>query len=123
MSEHTSLKILSPGESDYTKEARRIQNKALAGDTRFVQLGPILFFCANQDAWMLDPGDRLARCLVEAGKKLPLGIHETRTQFAVEWNASYEINGETFTVSDNDGRVRAILGYPTAKILEITQSN
>lgn len=115
------MRILGPGESNYTKEARRIQNKALAGDARFVRLGPILFFCANQDAWMLDLEDQLARCLVEAGRKLPLGIHESRTQFAVEWNAHYEIAGEVFTVLENEGRVRSILGYPTAKLLELSQ--
>jgi hypothetical protein len=114
---------LGRGESNYTKEAQRFQNKALAGDTRFVRLGPILFFCTNQDAWMLDVEDRLARCLVDAGQKLPLGVHETRQQFAVEWTARYKISGEVFTVLEIEGRGRSMLGYPTRKILELSQGH
>lgn len=116
-----SLRVLGPGEANYTKEARRIQKQALAGGARLVRIGSILFFCANSDAWMLDVEDQLARCLVEAGRKLPLGITETPTQFTVEWNARYEIAGEVFTVLENEGRERSILGYPTARIFTMSQ--
>lgn len=118
-----SLRVLGPGEANYIKEARRIQKRALAGDTRLVRIGPILFFFVNGDAWMLDLEDQLSRCLVEAGEKLSLGIIESRTQFSVEWTGRYEIKGEVFAGAENDGRVRSITGYPTAKILELSQGN
>ena len=86
-----------------------------------VKLGPIIFFCANGDAWMLDPEDHFARCLMRAGEKLPLGIIENRKQFLVEWNADYQIEGEVFTVAERSGSVRSIIGYPT-RVIEGQQS-
>ena len=121
--EDTQMQVLEPGEANYTREARRIQDKALARETRCVRLGAILFFCANGDAWMLDVENQLARCLAEAGRKLPLGIRESPTQFAVEWNARYEIAGEVFTVLESKGRGRSIAGYPTANILGLSQGS
>lgn len=114
--ETTDLRFVQLGESTYTKEARRIQKCALRGDSRVVKLGPIIFFCTNTDAWMLDPEDHFARCLMRNGKKLPLGIIEKRTQFLIEWNADYEIEGGVFTVAERNGSVYSIFGYPTRVI-------
>ena len=50
----------------------------------------------------------------------PVGIHESRTQFSMEWNVRYEITGEVFIVCENDGGVRSSIGYPTEKILELS---
>jgi hypothetical protein len=114
--EHTDIQMVGLGESTFTKEARRIQKCALRGDTRVVKLGPIIFFCANRDAWMLDPEDHFARCLMRDGEKLPLGIIENRTQFLIEWNADYRIEGDVFTVAERTGSVRSVIGYPTRLI-------
>src|SRR5208282_4102345 len=110
--EETDVRVVPPGKSNYVKEARRIQKCALRGDTRVVKLGPIIFFCANGDAWMLDPEDHFARCLMRDGEMLPHGITETREQFQVEWNADYQIDGEVFTVAVRNGAIRSIIGYP-----------
>jgi hypothetical protein len=115
-SSRTNVRVVKPDQTTYTKEAVRVQKCALRGDTRVVRLGPIIFFCANRDAWMLDPEDHLARCLARDGQAFPLGIIENGKQFGVEWNAHYEINGEFFQVADNSGRVRAILGYPVGEL-------
>jgi hypothetical protein len=114
--QETDIRFVPPGESSFIKEARRIQKCALRGDSRVVKLGPIIFFCANGDAWMLDPEDHFARCLMRDGEKLPLGIIENRKQFLVEWNADYQIQGEVFTVTERTGSVRSIIGYPTRVI-------
>lgn len=111
--EHTEIRVVGPAESNFTKEARRIQKCALRGDTRVVRLDPIIFFCANRDAWMLDPEDHFARCLMRDGETLPLGIIENRKQFSIEWNADYQIEGDIFTVMERSGSVRSIIGYPT----------
>lgn len=101
----------------FTKEARYIQERAAEGYTKVVRLGPIIFFCANHDAWMLDPEDGFARCLMREGQKLPTGISETKRQFKVEWNADYMVEGDVFTVSEREtGTVRSIIGYPTREI-------
>jgi hypothetical protein len=114
--EHTDMRIVGHGSSTYTKEARHIQKRALRDDTCVVKLGPIIFFCANRDAWMLDPEDHFARCIMRDGEKLPLGITEKGTQFLIEWKADYQIDGEVFTVAERSGSIRSIIGYPTRLI-------
>ena len=116
-SQHTELRVVDTRRNTFAKEARDIQERALEGCTKVVRLGPLIFFCANQDAWMLDPNDRLARCLMREGQKLPVGILETKTQFTIEWNAAYTIADEVFTVAERGtGQVRRIVGYPTREI-------
>ena len=115
-SEHTDIRVVRLDKANYTKEAQRIQECALRGDARVVKLGPIIFFCANRDAWMLDPEDHFARCLMRDGEKLPLGITENRKQFKIEWNADYQVEGLVFTVSERTGSIRSIIGYPTRHI-------
>ena len=114
--EETSVRFVPTGESSILKEARYIQKSALQGNSRVVKFGPLIFFCANRDAWMLDPEDHFARCLMRDGEKLPLGIIENRKQFLVEWNADYHIEGDVFTVAERSGSVRSIVGYPTRVI-------
>jgi hypothetical protein len=111
--EETSIRFVPAGESSFLKEARYIQKSALQGYSRVVKFGPIIFFCANRDAWVLDPEDHFARCLMRDGEKQPLGITENRKQFLVEWNADYHIEGDVFTVAERTGSVRSIVGYPT----------
>ena len=115
-SDETKMRFVQAGESSFVKEARYIQKSALEGYTRVVKFGPLIFFCANRDAWMLDPEDHFARCLMRDGEKLPLGITENRQQFGVEWNADYHIEGDVFTVAERSGSVRSIIGYPTRVI-------
>src|SRR2546427_9068002 len=103
MNERTNVRVIDFDPSTFTQEAQHIQKRALRGETVVVRLGPLIFFCANQDAWMLDPEDGFARCLMREGQKLPHGITETKQRFAVEWNADYHIEGETFTWSDRGG--------------------
>jgi len=114
--EETSVRFVPTGESSISKEACYIQKSALQGYSRVVKFGPLIFFCANRDAWMLDPEDHFARCLMRDGEKLPLGIIENRKQFLVEWNADYHIEGDVFTVAERSGSVCSIVGYPTRVI-------
>ena len=112
VSRETDVRFVPLGESSYVKEARRNQKCALRGDTRVVKLGPIIFFCANGDAWMVDPEDRFARCLVRDGEMLPHGITEKRQQVQIGWNADYGVEGAMFLVAERTGTVRSIIGYP-----------
>jgi hypothetical protein len=119
--EETSIGFVAARESSFLKEARYIQKSALQGYSRVVKFGPIIFFCANRDAWMLDPEDHFARCLMRDGEKQPLGITGNRKQFLVEWNADYHIVGDVFTVAERTGSVRSIVGYPT-RVIQDRQS-
>ena len=93
-------------------EIRYIQQRAAERDTRIVTIGPLLLFSAESgDAWMLDPADRLATRLAEAGDPRLARVEETEESFAVGWQGRYEIIGSAFVFSDNEsGRVTTILG-------------
>jgi hypothetical protein len=101
-------------------EIRYIQRLAAERASRIVTIGPLLLFSTESgDAWMLDPADRLATRVAEAGDPRPARTEETKKSFAVDWQGQYEIIGSAFVFSDNEsGRVTTILGYPTRQIAE-----
>ena len=91
-------------------------------DARIVTLGSIVFFSTDTgDAWMLDPEDGLALCLARDGARQEYRILETDSNFQIEWNAQYEIQGDRFTVATVDGRIRTIVGYPTEEIVRASR--
>lgn len=100
-----------------SREASDAVARAAEGEARVVALGRLLFFSTEAgDAWVLDPADSLARCLAKAGEPLPAGIVETPDSFTVDWNATYAIDGDVFTVVDLSGRETHIVGYPVDEI-------
>jgi hypothetical protein len=118
MSVHSRIVDLS--RTSFAKEATRIQHRARRGETVVVRLGQIVFFCANQDAWMLDLEDKFARCLMREGVALPHGIAETKRQFMIQWNADYRIEGDAFVWSDREsGTISTVLGYPMRMVAEM----
>ena len=56
--------------------------------------GLVFFSTATGDAWLLDADDSLALCLAVEGKRQPVKIDETPEQFAIEWEGTFEIDGE-----------------------------
>ena len=80
----------------------------------------VLFSTETGDAWLLDPGDRLATRLARDGQSEPILIEETDTTFAIGWKGRYRLEGPAFVYSDQDtGRVAIILGYRTDKLSQI----
>jgi hypothetical protein len=102
-------------------EVRYIQRRAADHDGRIVTIGQLVLFSTETgDAWLLDPGDRLAARLARDGESEPIHIEETDTTFAIGWTGSYRLDGPAFVYSDQDtGRVATILGYPTDKLSQI----
>lgn len=93
-------------EVNFTEEARRIQSKALGGQACVVRLGQVVFFSSESgDAWMLDPEDGYAVCLVRDFELRHIPIQETPAKLAIEWNADYKIEGEGFTVMERRGSI------------------
>jgi len=98
------------------REIDYIVARAAQFASRVVTLGQLVFFStASGDAWMLDPEDGLALKLAEAGDRNPVKIVETANRFAIEWTASYLIDGEAFVTMDASGQ-RVILGYPVQEV-------
>lgn len=117
----TKTRIVDLRRSSFEKEAIRIQQRARRGETVVIRLGQIVFFCANEDAWMLDPEDKFARCLMREGVALPHGITETKRQFAIEWNADYTIAGAAFAWTERGTDQATIVhGYPTHIIVQMS---
>lgn len=101
------------------EEVRYVQKRAAANDSRVIALPQLLLFSTETgDGWLLDPADHLAVPVAQGGDPLPVHIEETDTTFAIEWMGTYQIDGPAFIYTENSGRVRTILGYPTRQILE-----
>ena len=102
-------------------EASYIRGLAAQHDGRVVTFGPLVFFSTESgDAWVLDPGDRLALRLAQDGDPLPSRIIETPERFTIEWDMTYRIVGNAFICVDSEGRERVIVGYPVAAIVRAT---
>jgi hypothetical protein len=103
-------------------ETNYIISRAQHYDSRVVSLGSLIFFSTETgDSWMLDYNEGLALCLAKDGEKQPFRIVETPDKFAIEWNATYQIEGDKFFVISNSGQARTIIGYPTEEILNAIQ--
>jgi hypothetical protein len=103
------------------QEIKYIQQRAAEYDARFVTVGALVFFSTKTgDAWMLDPSDHLAARLARDGDPEPIDFQETDTNFAIGWKGNYQIEGHAFVYADREaGRIITILGYPTAKIVQL----
>jgi hypothetical protein len=99
------------------REIRYITQRAQAGDSRIVALGAfVLFSTHTRDAWLLDRDDGFAACLCRDGDPQPARIIEGPDRIAIEWTASFAIDGTAFVVEERSGRMTVIHGYPTAEI-------
>lgn len=101
-------------------EVRHIQSRAADRDARIVTIGPLVLFSTQTgDAWLLDRLDHLALPLSRDGDPQPAQIEDTDTTFAIGWTGHYHIDGPAFVYRDQrNGRVAAILGYPTQKLTQ-----
>ena len=102
---------------DIRREFRYITQLAQAEDSRIVTVGNlVLFSTRTRDAWLLDPEDNFAVCLCREGEPQPFRIIDAPDTFAIEWTASFAIEGAAFIVRERSGSVAVIHGYPTVEI-------
>ncbi|MGZ3488076.1 MAG: hypothetical protein ACXVBY_14585, partial [Isosphaeraceae bacterium] len=57
-----------------------------------------------------------AVCLCREGEPQPFRIIDAPDTFAIEWTASFAIEGAAFIVRERSGSVAVIHGYPTVEI-------
>ena len=110
---------ISFGKDNILKETKYIIKRALKNDSRIVGLGRfVLFSTQTGDAWLLEPADSSALCLVKNGEIQNYRIIESGSKFMIDWPARYEIVDDTFVVYENSGRVLSIHGYPIKDIIQ-----
>ena len=113
---------LSREQINIKREVDYIVRRAAEREARVVMLGPLLFFSTETgDAWLLDPSDHLALCLARDGDPRPVNITESAETFAIDWEMTYQINGDRFIVADPSGQSRTIIGYPIREIADAMQ--
>jgi hypothetical protein len=120
--EHGAPGIASLVKLDIHREIRYITQLAQAEDSRIVTVGKlVLFSTRTRDAWLLDTEDDFALCLCRDGEPQPFRIFDTPDNFAIEWTATFAIEGAAFVVQERSGRVVVIHGYPTAEVAAACQ--
>lgn len=102
-------------------ECIAIQEAERLGEVKVVMTGPevgvgpfVLFSTGIGDAWMLDPEDGGAACLVWRSEVRPARITETPRHIEIGWDGGYELLGafmQVMTEADGIGS-RAVAGYP-----------
>ena len=102
---------------DICRDISQITQLAHAEDARIVTLGNLVFFSTRtRDVWLLDREDDLAICLCRDGEPQPFRIIDDPDTFAIEWTASFAIDGAAFVVQERSGRVVVTQGYPIIEI-------
>ena len=103
------------------QECDAISRAELNGDVRVVLTGPeigigpfILFSTGIGDAWILDPEDQLAMCLVWRTKQIEPDLTEDAKSILIGWHGAYEILGDIFRIESDQAEIgtRAVVGYP-----------
>ena len=113
----TRQQRLSPEQINIRREVDYIVRRAAERDARIVTLGSLVFFSTESgDAWLLDPSDQLALCLARDGDPQPVNIIGSVGRFAIDWEMTYQIDGDRFIVVDQWGQSRTIIGYPIRQI-------
>jgi len=99
-------------------EVRHIRSCAARHDGGIVTIERLILYSTQTgDAWLLDAEDQLAAQLARDGDREPIDIKESETNFTIDWQGSYRIEGATFIYNDRKRSARrAILGYPTQKL-------
>lgn len=109
-------------------ECHAIASAELAGKVKIVVTGPessasqpfVLMSTGIGDAWLLDPRENRAACVVWRGelRSPPARINEQRLE--VLWDGSFDLLGDFFraTTDDSDIGTRAIAGYPMEALRE-----
>lgn len=102
-------------------ECNAIADAELAGEVRVVMTGPelgagpfVLFSTGIGDAWMIDPEEDLAMCLVWRSQKIAPDIRDDPATMEIHWHGEFELLGDYFRVKTEHPEIgeRAIAGYP-----------
>ena len=111
-------------------EVDRILTAEKAGEIVMIMTGPeitaegplVLFSTGVGDAWLIDPDDNSAACLMWQGEKRPAPFRELADAIEIDWDGDLALNGQFVNLDCPSlpaiGR-RAVAGYPVDAIREI----
>ena len=88
---------------------------------------PLVLLASQGDAWLLDPAENLALCLMFRGERMKWSCRDTDRQIGITWDGAFELDGTGFVVTTELTAIgtRAIVGYPLDELraqLERVQS-
>jgi len=113
------------GKLPLLKECEAIVAAAQNGEGRLVVTGPevldrplILFSTPDADAWILEPNEDRAICLLWRGQKFEPEIHDHGREVQIAWDGSFDLAGDAFLVDVDLSAVghRLIYGYPLREL-------
>lgn len=102
-------------------ECEAIVAAELRGDVKVVVTKPgpacppfVVFSTGIGDAWLLEPDEQLAMCLLWHGEREVIEVSEDPSRIEVAWDGGYELLGDFFHVDTDNPKIgeRAIAGYP-----------
>lgn len=102
-------------------ECETIVAAELRGEVKVVVTKPgpacppfVLFSTGVGDAWLIEPDDQLAMCLLWHGEPEVIGVSEDPSRIEVAWDGGYELLSDFFHVEANNPKIgeRATAGYP-----------
>lgn len=111
-------------------EVDRILAAESIGEIVMIMTGPeitaegplVLFSTGVGDAWLIDPDDNSAACLMWQGEKRPAPFRDLVDAIEIDWNGDLALNGQFVNLDCPSipaiGR-RAVAGYPVDAIREI----
>lgn len=79
---------------------------------------PFILFASQGDAWLLDPDENLAFCLMFQGQKMQRHFRDSARQIEIRWDGEFQLDGDAFAVETEHPAIgtRVILGYPLAEL-------
>ena len=108
-------------------ECTLVIKSAREGVTRLVMTGPevistpLILFAWEAEAWMLEPDEDKALCLVFHGEPQPYEINDLPTHIEIVWDGTFELAGPFFKVQTNHPKIgsRAIAGMPLDELRKL----
>jgi len=112
-------------------EVEAIISACLSGKGKAIATGPetlsnqpfVLFSTEDGDAWMLDPEEDQALCLVWHGARQAFTVRDLPDRLEVLWDGTYELNGSFFSIQTEHPEIgaRFITGYPVDPIRKLLE--
>lgn len=120
---------MASGAASLKNECAAIVEAELRGTVSVVMTGPettrtlplVLFSTGLGDAWLLDPDESLALCLLWHGARQSLEVEERPEGLVIAWDGPFELAGPFFKVDTRHEEigVRAIGDYPLEELRQV----